>query len=62
MARRSALLRRMAARRLSRGSGVTALLVAKLHKLGDRLVTPDRLQAEDAGDIYRLFDALAPEW
>lgn len=42
-------------------AGYGALLVAKLHKLGDRLATPDRLQAKDAGDIYRLFDAVAPD-
>jgi len=41
-------------------AGYGALLVAKLHKLGDRLVTPDRLYAKDAGDIYRLFDTIAP--
>lgn len=35
-----------------------ALLVAKLHKLGDRLATPARLKARDAGDVYRLFDAV----
>lgn len=38
-----------------------ALLVAKLHKLGERLTTPERLEPKDAGDIYRLFDALDPE-
>jgi hypothetical protein len=37
-------------------AGEAALLVAKLHKLGDRLQRPDRLQAKDAGDVYRLFD------
>lgn len=42
-------------------AGYGALLVAKLHKLGDRLLTPERLQAKDAGDVYRLFDAVAPE-
>jgi hypothetical protein len=42
-------------------AGYGALLVAKLHKLGDRLATPQRLLAKDAGDIYRLFDALAPD-
>ena len=42
-------------------AGYGALLVAKLHKLGDRLVTPDRLHAKDAGDIYRLFDAIAAD-
>jgi len=30
-------------------AGYGALLVAKLHKLGDRLVTPDRLHAKDGG-------------
>ena len=39
-------------------AGYGALLVAKLHKLGDRLATPARLQAKDAGDVYRLFDAI----
>lgn len=42
-------------------AGYGALLVAKLHKLGDRLATPQRLQAKDAGDVYRLFDAVAPD-
>jgi hypothetical protein len=42
-------------------AGYGALLVAKLHKLGDRLVTPDRLDAKDAGDVYRLFDSVAAE-
>jgi len=41
-------------------AGYGALLVAKLHKLGDRLETPERLHAKDAGDVYRLFDAVAP--
>lgn len=38
-----------------------ALLVAKLHKLGDRLATPQRLEAKDAGDVYRLFDVCVPD-
>ncbi len=42
-------------------AGYGALLVAKLHKLGDRLATPTRLQAKDAGDVYRLFDAIGPD-
>lgn len=42
-------------------AGYGALLVAKLHKLGDRLATPERLHAKDAGDVYRLFDAVAPD-
>jgi hypothetical protein len=37
------------------------LLVAKLHKLGDRLATPERLQAKDAGDAYLLVDAVRPD-
>jgi hypothetical protein len=42
-------------------AGEAALLVAKLHKLGDRLEKPERLEAKDAGDVYRLFDAIDPE-
>jgi hypothetical protein len=48
-------------RRPVKVAGYGALLVAKLHKLGDRLTTPARLQAKDAGDAYRLFDAIAPD-
>ncbi len=40
-----------------RVAGPAALTVAKAHKLGERLDTPHRLQAKDAGDVYRLFDA-----
>lgn len=36
----------------------TALLVAKLHKLGDRQETPRRLLRKDAHDIYRLMRAV----
>ena len=36
------------------------MLVAKLHKLGDRLDRPDRLQPKDAGDVYRLYDVIGP--
>lgn len=42
-------------------AGEAALLVAKLHKLGDRLDKPERLDAKDAGDVYRLFDVVAPD-
>lgn len=35
--------------------------MTKLHKLSDRLATPERLHAKDAGDIYRLFDAVASD-
>ena len=38
-------------------AGPAALLVAKVHKLGERLATPQRLVDKDAGDIYRLFEA-----
>ena len=38
-------------------AGPAALLVAKAFKLGERLETPERLLAKDAGDVYRLFDA-----
>ncbi len=41
-------------------AGYAALLVAKPHKLGD-LGTPERLHAKDAGDVYRLFDAIPPD-
>lgn len=42
-------------------AGYGGLLVAKLHKLGDRLAMPRRLHAKDAGDVYRLFDAIDPD-
>lgn len=40
-------------------AGPAALLVAKAHKLGERLATPQRLMAKDAGDVFRLFEATA---
>lgn len=42
-------------------AGEAAMLVAKLHKLGDRLEKPERLDAKDAGDVYRLFDVFTPD-
>jgi hypothetical protein len=42
-------------------AGEAAMLVAKLHKLGDRLEKPERLDAKDTGDVYRLFDVIAPD-
>ncbi len=42
-------------------AGPAALLVAKAFKLGERLKTPERLIAKDAGDVYRLFDACSTE-
>ncbi|MCC5953642.1 MAG: hypothetical protein JJU45_16235 [Acidimicrobiia bacterium] len=38
-------------------AGPAALVVAKAHKLGERLERPERLLTKDAGDVYRLFDA-----
>ncbi len=38
-------------------AGPAALLVAKVHKLGERLATPHRLIDKDAGDVFRLFEA-----
>ncbi len=37
--------------------GPAALLVAKVHKLGERLATPHRLIDKDAGDVFRLIEA-----
>jgi hypothetical protein len=42
-------------------AGPAALLVAKLHKLGERAGTPDRLIDKDAHDIYRLLVATDTE-
>ncbi|MGH3779397.1 MAG: GSU2403 family nucleotidyltransferase fold protein [Pseudonocardiaceae bacterium] len=36
-------------------AGPAALLVAKLHKLGERQATPGRLVDKDAHDVYRLL-------
>lgn len=38
-------------------AGPAALLVAKLHKVGERVDTPSRLIDKDAHDIYRLLVA-----
>jgi len=38
-------------------AGPAALLVAKLHKIGERVESPDRLNDKDAHDIYRLLVA-----
>ncbi len=38
-------------------AGPAALLVAKAFKLGERLETPPRLLAKDAGDVFRLYEA-----
>ncbi|MGN9913307.1 hypothetical protein ACTMTJ_37790 [Phytohabitans sp. LJ34] len=39
-------------------AGPAALLVAKLHKLGERQATPGRLVDKDAHDIYRILVAI----
>ena len=39
-------------------AGPAALVVAKLHKISDRLDNPDRLEPKDAHDIYRLLMAI----
>jgi hypothetical protein len=41
-------------------AGPAALFVAKCHKLGERMATPQRLDAKDAGDVYRVFDIIDP--
>ena len=42
----------------ARVAGPAALLVAKLHKLTERLSDPRRLEDKDAHDIYRLLVAI----
>ena len=42
-------------------AGPAALLVAKLHKLGERQSTPGRLVDKDAHDLYRLLAATRTE-
>lgn len=39
-------------------AGPAALLVAKLHKIGERRASPGRLVDKDAHDIYRLLTAV----
>lgn len=42
----------------ARVAGPAALLVAKLHKIGERTEAPDRLVDKDAHDIYRILVAV----
>ncbi|MGI9003872.1 MAG: hypothetical protein ACR2GH_19860 [Pseudonocardia sp.] len=42
-------------------AGPAALLVAKLHKLGERQATPGRLIDKDAHDLFRLLVAIPTE-
>lgn len=39
-------------------AGPAALLVAKLHKIGERIDSPSRLNNKDAHDIYRILRAI----
>ena len=41
-----------------RVAGPAALLVAKLHKIAERIETPRRLMNKDAHDVYRLLQAV----
>lgn len=48
----------------ARVAGPTALLIAKAHKINDRLAQgtrPDRLKDKDASDVYRVFLTTPPE-
>ena len=42
-------------------AGKGALLVAKAHKLGERLDSPQTPLPKDAGDVYRIFDSTPVE-
>lgn len=42
-------------------AGPASLLVAKLHKLGERQASPSRLIDKDAHDIYRLLVAISTD-
>ena len=42
-------------------AGITALIVAKVHKIGDRAEKPDRLTDKDGGDVMRLMLSSTPE-
>ncbi|NLU64252.1 hypothetical protein HCA61_18560 [Rhodococcus sp. HNM0563] len=44
-----------------RVAGPAALLVAKLHKIGERVENPTRLNDKDAHDIYRILRAVETE-
>lgn len=42
-------------------AGPAALLVAKIHKLNERIAVPRRLDAKDAHDVYRLLVAVSTD-
>jgi hypothetical protein len=44
-----------------RVAGPAALLIAKMHKIGDRVLRPDRAEDKDALDVFRLFRGTSPE-
>ena len=44
-----------------RVAGTAALLVAKIHKIHERLDSPTRLQNKDAHDVYRMLVASDPD-
>jgi len=44
-----------------RVAGPAALLIAKAHKVAERIDTPKRLDAKDAHDIYRLLRAVSTD-
>lgn len=44
-----------------KAAGPAALLVAKLHKLGERIDVPHRLNDKDAHDTYRILRAIDTE-
>jgi hypothetical protein len=43
---------------IAKVAGPAALLVAKLHKIGERIDTPTRLNDKDAHDVYRILRAV----
>lgn len=47
--------------RRAKVAGPAALLVAKLHKLGERVDAPHRLNDKDAHDVYRILRAIETE-
>ncbi len=42
-------------------AGPAGLLVAKIHKIGERVANPDRLSDKDALDVYRLLRVVSTE-
>ena len=44
-----------------RVAGPAALLIAKVHKIGDRALQPDRTEDKDALDVWRLLRGTPPE-